>query len=154
MLRASLARKDHALAGSPLFCPRAAQDAFLSFRSGKKVLSGSGITRGDGGGRGDHICAIDRRRGGSFIEHIGDDQQAGQQGEGRDITPPPSPRCAIIAEIARKPVLASFKQVATLGAEICLVEDVRHGRISADGKVSQRDCLSFYIYHFPFVICH
>jgi hypothetical protein len=85
--------------------------------------------RGDGGGRGDHIRAIERGRRLSFIEHIRNNQQAGQQGEGRDITPPPSPRRAIIAEIARKPVLASFKHVATLGAEICLVEDVRHDRI-------------------------
>jgi hypothetical protein len=129
MLCAALTRKDHSPAGSPLFRARAADDAFLGFRLGKQALFRRGIARGDGGGRGDHIRAIVRGRRGSFIEHIRNNQQAGQQGEGRDITPPPSSRRAIIAEIARKPVLARFKHIAALGTEVCLVEDVGHNRI-------------------------
>ncbi len=127
MLRATLTGKYHTSARLSLFRPRAAYDAFLRFDLGKQVLFRRGIARGDGGGRGHDIRALEGRWL-SLTEQKRNNQQAGQQGKGRDITPPSSARRAIVAEITGKPYPAGFKQVAALSAEIRLVKNVGHIR--------------------------
>lgn len=128
MLRAALTGKYHTPARLPLFRTRATYDAFLMFDPGKQVLFRRGIACGDGGGCGHYIRAVESYLCSVLTEQKGNNQQAGQQGKGRDITPPSSSRCAIVAEITGKPVPAGFQQVAALSAEIRLIKNVGHIR--------------------------